>query len=80
ARWLRNVEPEMYHHQGRHYYWHQLAKFATYQPPADAPSGSPQWHRGQWVPRPTPPTMPRLGNSDRPRDGHPGTARAVRHG
>jgi hypothetical protein len=56
GRWLRKVEPEMYHHQGRHYYWHQLTKLATYQPPADAPSGSPEWHRGQWVPRPTPPT------------------------
>jgi hypothetical protein len=56
ARWLRSVGPELYHHQGRHYYWHQLAKFATYQPPADTPVGSPEWHRGQWVARPTPPT------------------------
>ena len=55
GRWLRTVEPEMHHHQGRHYYWHQLTKLATYQPPADAPSGSPEWHRGQWVPRPASP-------------------------
>jgi len=55
-RWLRGVTPEMYHHQGLHYYWHQLAKFATYQPPADAPADSPEWHRGQWVARATLPT------------------------
>jgi hypothetical protein len=27
-RWLRTVEPAMYHHQDRHYYWHQLSRFA----------------------------------------------------
>jgi hypothetical protein len=52
-RWLRSTEPEVYRHQGRHYYRHHLAKFATYQPPAGAASGTPEWHRGQWVPRPT---------------------------
>ncbi|RSM59478.1 hypothetical protein DMB66_27730 [Actinoplanes sp. ATCC 53533] len=61
-RWLRNVEPEMYHHQGRHYYWRQLTKLATYQPPADAPTGSPEWHSGQWVARPTPPAAVSTAN------------------
>jgi len=50
-RWLRGVEPELYHHQGRHHYWHQLAKVAKYQPPADAATGSPEWHQGTWVPK-----------------------------
>lgn len=42
-RWLGTVPPEMYHHQGNHYYWHQLVKFAKYQP------GSPEWDAGEWV-------------------------------
>jgi hypothetical protein len=42
----------MYQHQGRHFYWRQLCKFAAYEPPAGAASGSPEWHRGQWVARP----------------------------
>lgn len=46
-RWLRGVEPEMYNPQGRHYYWRQLCKFASYEPPAGAASGSPEWHRGR---------------------------------
>jgi len=27
-RWLKATEPELSHHQGRHYYWKQLCKFA----------------------------------------------------
>ncbi|MDP9144694.1 MAG: hypothetical protein M3N43_08350 [Actinomycetota bacterium] len=27
-RWLRDVAPEMYHHQGRDYYWSQLRQLA----------------------------------------------------
>jgi hypothetical protein len=85
-RWLRGITPEMYHHQGRHYYWHQLAKLATYQPPADAPSGSPEWHRGQWIARTTQPPPA----SDTPASADPGddaipaapalTEARVRHG
>jgi hypothetical protein len=33
-RWLRGVEPEMYHHQVRHYWWQQLRRFAQYTPGA----------------------------------------------
>jgi hypothetical protein len=25
-RWLAGVPPELWHHQGRHYYWHELTK------------------------------------------------------
>ena len=25
-RWLAGVRPELWHHQGRHYYWHELAR------------------------------------------------------
>jgi hypothetical protein len=25
-RWLTGVQPELWHHQGRHYYWHELTK------------------------------------------------------
>jgi hypothetical protein len=25
-RWLAGVRPELWNHQGRHYYWHQLTK------------------------------------------------------
>jgi hypothetical protein len=49
-RWLKAAEPELYHHQGRHYFWKQLYKFARYQPGAADPS-SPEWHAGVWVPR-----------------------------
>ncbi|MDP9797448.1 hypothetical protein J2S43_005960 [Catenuloplanes nepalensis] len=54
ARWLRSVEPELFRHQGRHYYWRQLVNLATYEPPAGARAGSPEWHRGRWVPRSAP--------------------------
>ncbi len=25
-RWLTGVRPELWHHQGRHYYWHELIR------------------------------------------------------
>ena len=25
-RWLADVRPELWHHQGRHYYWHELTR------------------------------------------------------
>ena len=31
-RWLASTRPELWHHQGRHYYWDQLRRFAVYQP------------------------------------------------
>lgn len=43
-RWLRGVEPELWHHQGRDHYWHQLTRFAKFdgadwvaKTPADGP-------------------------------------------
>lgn len=52
-RWLASIEPELWHHQGRDYYWQQLCRFAAYQP------GDPDWHRGTWVARdPDPATDP----------------------
>lgn len=50
-RWLGAAQPELYCHQGRDYYWSQLCKVARYEP--GGPSGSPEWHNGQWVPRAT---------------------------
>ena len=46
-RWLGGVEPELYHHQGRHYHWKQLTKFARYQ--SAGPAGSPEGEQGHWV-------------------------------
>jgi hypothetical protein len=48
-RWLGEVSPELWHHQGKHYYWHELQKLAKYEP--GGVSGSPEWHEGTWVPR-----------------------------
>lgn len=48
-RWLRNVEPPLWHHQGRHYSQMQLSKIAKYEP--GGPSGSPEWGNGRWVPK-----------------------------
>lgn len=48
-RWLRGVEPQMYTHQGRDYYWSELCKVATYEPGGE--SGTPEWRRGRWVPK-----------------------------
>lgn len=43
-RWLRGVEPEVWHHQGRDHYWKQLTRFAKHdgqdwiaKTPGDAP-------------------------------------------
>jgi hypothetical protein len=49
-RWLHAVEPELWHHQGRHYYWAELCRFATFKPGQGEP-GSPGWDDGVWVAR-----------------------------
>jgi hypothetical protein len=50
-RWLKATEPELHHHQGRHYYyWKQLCRFARYEPGSPDPS-NPEWHHGVRVPR-----------------------------
>jgi hypothetical protein len=49
TRWLRGVQPELWHHQGSDYYWAELRKFARYEPGGKA--GSPEFHAGRWVPR-----------------------------
>ena len=50
-RWLGGVPPELHRHQGRHYYWHELARLATFEP-GDGETGSDGWHDGRWVPKP----------------------------
>ena len=47
-RWLRDVPPELWHHQGRHYFWAELTKLAKYEPAG--PAGTPEFHAGHWVP------------------------------
>jgi hypothetical protein len=49
-RWLMSTAPELHHHQGRHHYWHELCKLATYKPGSED-IRSPEWHRGTWLPR-----------------------------
>jgi hypothetical protein len=36
-RWLRGVSPELWHHQGHHYYWNELRKLG-------------KWKDGEFVP------------------------------
>lgn len=48
-RFVRGVEPELWHHQGRDHYWSALSGFARYEP--GGPSGTPEWEQGRWVPR-----------------------------
>src|SRR5437016_4476358 len=60
-RWLKHVPPELYHHQQRHYYSHQLGKFAIYNPggPAwdhQAKDWNPAFHNGHYEPRLIPDT------------------------
>jgi hypothetical protein len=46
-RWLAGVPPELWHHQGQHYYWHELTQIATYEPGGS--SGTPEWDQGHWA-------------------------------
>jgi hypothetical protein len=48
-RWLRAVEPPLWHHQGRHYSQMQLSAIAKYEP--GGPAGSPEFGNGRWVPK-----------------------------
>jgi len=50
-RWLRGVEPALWHHQGSDYYWQQLRTFAKYVPPPGANGASANFHDGRWVAR-----------------------------
>ncbi|HUZ53110.1 MAG TPA: hypothetical protein VMU94_11355 [Streptosporangiaceae bacterium] len=54
-RWLGGVRPELWHHQGQHYFWHELSRIATYEPGGE--SGTPEWSRGKWVPKATAETV-----------------------
>ena len=42
-RWLKRIEPELWHHQGRHHRQKELNRFATYEPggPATGPRAFP---------------------------------------
>jgi hypothetical protein len=57
--WLAGVQPELWHHQGRHHFSRELARFAKYEPgdgydPAarfgDA-ENTRAFHSGRWVPK-----------------------------
>lgn len=50
-RFLRNTEPELWHHQGRHENSQELGRYAKYVPPKGAEAGTVAWHYGEWVPR-----------------------------
>lgn len=52
-RWLRDVDPELWHHQGVHHYRHWLTQVAVYEP--GGPSGTPEWNDGVWVAKPAEP-------------------------
>jgi hypothetical protein len=51
-RWLRNVPPELWHHQGREHFRRELTRFAIYEPggPADL-HDTRAFHSGRWVPK-----------------------------
>ena len=51
-RWLRDVPPELWHHQGREHFRRELARFAKYEPggPADL-HDTRAFHSGRWVPK-----------------------------
>jgi hypothetical protein len=59
-RWLKGIEPELWHHQGRHYPQKWLREFAAYEPGEGYRQGAPlgdgentrAFHSGRWVPRP----------------------------
>jgi hypothetical protein len=48
-RWLSAAQPELWHHQGRDYYWNELRKLAKFKPGV-GDVGSPEWHDGVWGP------------------------------
>jgi hypothetical protein len=58
-RWLRGVQPELWHHQGRHHAHKWLSEFAAYQPGEGYRPGAPfgdddntrAFHSGRWVPK-----------------------------
>ncbi len=55
-RWLKGVEPELYSHQGEHYYHQWLTKLAKYEPgdrdvPYTDPDKGHKFYEGRWVAR-----------------------------
>ena len=59
-RWLKGIEPELWHHQGRHSPQKWLTQFAVYQPGEGYRQGAPfgdeentrAFHSGRWVLKP----------------------------
>jgi hypothetical protein len=59
-RWLKGIQPELWHHQGGHHSQKWLSEFATYQPGEGYRQGAPfgdedntrAFHSGRWVPKP----------------------------
>jgi len=58
-RWLAGVQPELWHHQGRHHAQKWLGEFAKYEPGEGYRPGAPfgdddntrAFHSGRWVPK-----------------------------
>jgi len=50
-RWLKDVQPEMYHHQQHHNYWHQLSQLAACR------QSDGDFHDGHWEHRAIPDTQ-----------------------
>jgi hypothetical protein len=59
-RWLKGVEPELWHHQGRHHPHKWLTEFAAYEPGEGYKQGAPfgddentrAFHSGRWLLKP----------------------------
>jgi hypothetical protein len=65
-RWLKGVEPELWHHQGRHHPHKWLTQFAKYEPGEGYRQGAPfgdeentrAFHSGRWVLKPAEDDVP----------------------
>jgi len=54
-RWLQNVPPELWHHQGRDHFRRELSRFASYEPGGPAALHDTRaFHSGRWVPKDDP--------------------------
>ena len=51
-RWIGDIRPELWRHQGRDHYWRELTRFAKYEPggPADL-HDTRAFHSGRWLPK-----------------------------
>lgn len=60
-RWLKDIPPELWHHQGRHHAQKWISEFAVYEPGEGYRPGAPfgdeentrAFHSGRWVAKPS---------------------------